>query len=451
MPRRAAPLLLAALVGAFQLAIGLVAWRTYRIGSWDLTLFDATVRHYSRFQAPVEEALGTHIGGGPRMLALGDHFSPVLALLSPFYWVWADPRMLLVAQALLVAVSTLLAWVLARRALGTAAAYPLALAFGLAWPFQEASVVGFHETLIAVPLLLLAFERLQAGEPGQAAAAALCLLGVKEDLCAVAAGFGVLLVLLRHRRLGLAVIVAGVAGAYVETAVIIPALSDIGVPKTAYYQEFLDALPDPVAALRVAVEPAQKWRTLGWLLAPWGFLPLVSPLTLVGLPQLGVRAISSQPNFWGLQQHYNAVQVPVMYAAAVWVAQRLPRPLRLGWVAWTVVAALWITGRHPGALLWHGDSWRTSPRIAAADQAVAAVPHGVRVEADNEVGPHLAARDTVLLLDTTPRLAPWVLVDVGVPSFPIDSLQMQRDRVGELQAMGYRLVLDNGQYAVLAR
>jgi hypothetical protein len=118
---------------------------------------------------------------------------------------------LVLAEAGLVALATVLAWVYARRALGAGAAYALALAFGLAWPLQEAAVVGFHETLFAVPLLMLAFERLQAGHRGQAALAALALCTVKEDLCVVAAGFGVLLWLRGGRRLGLAVAVAGMS------------------------------------------------------------------------------------------------------------------------------------------------------------------------------------------------------------------------------------------------
>jgi hypothetical protein len=265
----------------------------------------------------------------------------------------------------------------------------------------------------------------------------------------VAAAFGALLWLRGARRLGLALAAAGLAAAFLETAVVIPALSSIGVPKTVYYRPFLDALPDPAAAARVLVEPAQKWRTLAQLLVPWGFLPVASPLAMVGVPQLAVRAASANPNFWALTQHYNAVQVPVLYAAGVAVAARLPRPVRRLWVLWTVAAAAWLATQHPARLLWDPATWRTDRAVAAADTAVSLVPRGVRVEADNEIGPHLAAHDTVLLLDRTPRGAPWVVVDVARPSFPVDSLPAQRDRVALLQRRGYRVVSDDGQYAVL--
>jgi hypothetical protein len=118
-------------------------------------------------------------------------------------------------------------------------------------------------------------------------------------------------------------------------------------------------------------------------------------------------------------------------------------------VVWTVAAAVRISTMHPARLLWDPESWRTSPREAAASRAVALVPHGVRVEADNQIGPHLAAHDLVLLLDKKPRGAPWVVIDVKRSSFPINSRAAQRRRVEDLQARGYRVVSDDGQYAVL--
>ena len=36
---------------------------------------------------------------------LGDHFHPLIAVLAPLYWIWDDPRMLLLAQAALFAAS----------------------------------------------------------------------------------------------------------------------------------------------------------------------------------------------------------------------------------------------------------------------------------------------------------------------------------------------------------
>src|SRR5947209_6331509 len=63
----------------------------------DVAIFDQVVWHYSRFQGPFSSIRGENI--------LGDHFHPLVAVLAPLYWIWSDPRMLLIAQAVLVAAS----------------------------------------------------------------------------------------------------------------------------------------------------------------------------------------------------------------------------------------------------------------------------------------------------------------------------------------------------------
>ncbi|NHC13141.1 DUF2079 domain-containing protein [Motilibacter deserti] len=438
-------------LAAVHATLGLLAYRNFRVGSWDLLLFDETVRGYAGWGAPVQPALGVHLDVGPDLIALGDHFSPILVLLAPLYWVWDDPRMLILAQAGLIAVSICVAWVIARRVLGPGIAYAVAVATGLAWPLQEASVVGFHEVVFAVPLILLACERLQARRPGQAAAWAASLMLVKEDMGFVTVMFGVLLALRGWRKLGVWLAVAGLAGAYLSTSVIVPAFYGHGSPDGDYYEAFFAALPNPVDTFEVVFSPVQKEQTVLWLLAPFAFLPLASPVVLLTLPQLGERAISSNPNHWGLEQHYNAVLLPVLVVAAVEAARRLPRRWRQAFAAYAVLAAVVLCAKFPFADLADRETWRLDAHEQAAAQAVALVPAGVTVEADNEIGPHLADRGTVLLLDKTPRDAPWVVVDVARSSFPIDSLAVQRDRVRLLQASGYELVLDNGSYAVLRR
>lgn len=70
-----------------------------RTTGFDLGIFEQAVRSYSHGQLPVSELKG------PGFPLLGDHFSPVLATLVPFYRLWSSPILLLVAQAALFAVA----------------------------------------------------------------------------------------------------------------------------------------------------------------------------------------------------------------------------------------------------------------------------------------------------------------------------------------------------------
>src|SRR6185436_5197704 len=90
-------------------------------------------------------------------------------------------------------------------------------------------------------------------------------------------------------------------------------------------------------------------------------------------------------------------------------------------------------------------------RLRAAAAAVAHVPAGVEVEASNNIGPALSGRDTVLLLDGTPRWAPWVVGDTIGLDFPFCTPSQQAQEVAYLRAHGYALVYADHGYMVLHR
>ncbi len=453
---RAAVVVVSLGVFAAHAALALQQWARFRLGSYDLVIFDQAVRSYSHGHLPVSLIKGVHNGFGPHFSLLGDHFSPVLALLAPLYWVWDDPRVLLLAQAALVALSVPLVWSAAARVLPGRWALAVALAYGIGWPLQSATGVGFHEVAFAVPLTALVLHRATAGRWGQAAIASLGLLLVKEDMGLVVAALGLLALRAGRRRLGIGLVVGGLAAVVVSIRLVIPAFGG----RADYYWEY-DALgPDPAGLLRhvvlhpldtlhVLITPAVKWQALLMLAVSVALLCLGSPLLLLAVPLLLERMLSSNPNVWTTGQHYNAFVWPTVVLAAVAVAGRLPRRWAVRWSGAVLVAAVVLCGFFPFLHLVEPHWWRVSARDVAAAAAVAAVPPGVRVEADNHIGPHLSARNPVLLLDATPRGAPWVVLDTQFRAFPFHSVADQQARLALLETRGYRRVLECEGWVVL--
>ncbi|WP_369407200.1 DUF2079 domain-containing protein [Microtetraspora malaysiensis] len=54
----------------------------------------------------------------PDFSVLGDHWSPILASLAPFYWLHDGPETLLALQGVLLAAAIPPLWLLSRRRLG---------------------------------------------------------------------------------------------------------------------------------------------------------------------------------------------------------------------------------------------------------------------------------------------------------------------------------------------
>jgi uncharacterized membrane protein len=131
------------MVAAFAVAYSLLGlFRHWHFG----TGFDQAVWHMSRFEAPASTVSGyTNI--------LGDHFYPILALFAPLYWMAPAPETLIVAQALLLAASTLPMYWFARARLPDRPALALCAAYALFWGMQRTATADVHEAAFA-PLLV---------------------------------------------------------------------------------------------------------------------------------------------------------------------------------------------------------------------------------------------------------------------------------------------------------
>src|SRR5689334_10320800 len=462
-------------VGALTVAAALVycldslnLLRRFLASTFDLVIFDQGIRGYAHLAAPVSVARGVSDGQGAHFLLLADHWSPVLALLAPLYWIHDSPATLLVAQGVLFALAIPPLWAYTRRQIGSGAAYFVCVAYALSLPVMEAVIFDFHEVAFLPVLTAVMVERFDAGKRWQGVLAAVALLLVKEDMGLLVAGFGGYLMLTRRRWTGLAFVVGGVAATWAATHLLIPAFGGSASFYWAYGQfgstlgaALLNVLTHPLHALHVFVTPGVKARTMIGLLAMFGFLPLASPMVVAVLPLLAERMLASgYPLWWQAKFQYDAFLVMMLCCAAVdgaarlqrhWPARWIPRRPATLWAAAICAAALVYLPSSPFGPLLKPGFYNTNARMRAAAAAVAHVPAGVEVEASNNIGPALSGRDTVLLLDGTPRWAPWVVGDTLGLDFPFCTPSQQAEEVAYLRAHGYALVYADHGYVVLHR
>jgi len=505
-------------VGALTAAAALVycldslnLLRRFLASTFDLVIFDQGIRGYAHLAAPVSIARGVSDGQGAHFLLLADHWSPVLALLAPLYWIHDSPATLLVAQGVLFALAIPPLWAYTRRQLGAGAAYFVCVAYALSLPVMEAVIFDFHEVAFVPVLTAVMVERFDVGKRWHGILAAVALLLVKEDMGLLVAGFGGYLLLTRRRPwvwTGLAFVVGGVFATWAATHLLIPAFGGSATFYWAYGQfgstlggALLNVLTHPLHALHVFVTPWVKARTMIGLLAMFGFLPLASPMVIAVLPLLAERMLASgYPLWWQAKFQYDAFLVMMLCCAAVDGAARLQRHWDKGpdrWNLWlrfpggrppgtprffsrgdpsprtplgrdpsprtplAKPATLWAAAICAAALVYLPSSplgpllkpgfYGTNARMRAAAAAVAHVPAGVEVEASNNIGPRLSGRDTVLLLDGTPRWAPWVVGDTLGLDFPFCTPRQQAQEVAYLRAHGYTQVFAEDGYVVLHR
>ncbi len=332
------------LAAAAYSAFAVIRYLTFQSNSYDLVIFDQAVRSYAHLRPGISIIKGLHNGFGPDFSVLGDHWSPILALLAPLYWLSNSPVNLLVAQAVLFALAIPPVWMFTRRAFGggpkaTAAAYLVSASYALSWPIASAVGFDFHEVAFAPVLTAVALERLQAGRVRTALVALAALLLVKEDMGFLLAGIGIYLAAARPRTVGrpvltgLILVAVGLADSVLATYVLIPAFGG----RSDYYwaygalgnnvpQVIGHIFTHPASSFRVLTTPRVKVTTVAWMLAAFCFLPLCSPITLAAIPLLLERMLNSKfPNWWVTSFHYNAYLVIILVFAAVDGAARLGR------------------------------------------------------------------------------------------------------------------------------
>ncbi|MBC9727341.1 DUF2079 domain-containing protein [Streptomyces sp. TRM68367] len=404
------PWLLAVVLFVAYAIVSVGRYRHMASRSWDLGIFEQVIRAYAHFQTPVADLKG------PGFNILGDHFSPVTALLAPLYRVFPSPVTLLLAQAALFALSAVPVTRAAARLLGRHRGLALGIAYGLSWGLQRAVDFDFHEICFALPLIAFALEAILAERWRAALLWALPLVLVKEDLGATAAAIAAVVAWrTRHTRrssqrtfwYALGVAVFGVLATAITLTVVIPAFNSTGAYD--YWNKVSGTGGGPFDGIDT------KLRTLAWLLIPTtGLLALRSPLLLVAVPTLGWRFVSSDPHYWGTDWHYSAVLMPVVMLALADALARTSNSQRPWLRSYTVhlpaavlAAALALTTSLPLAQLAESsDIYRKPAPVKAVEGLLARIPDGATVESDIGAINRLTSRCRVFWITNTQGINP---------------------------------------------
>ena len=276
---------------------------------------------------------------GDQISRLGAHFDPiVVAPRRRLWWLWPSPELLLVVQAVAVALGAVPVFLLARKHLGTRPGRARAsrVVYLLYPPTQWLVVDDFHPVAFATPLLLAAIWFL---DEERLLPFAVCAgRGVPDEGAGRARrGDARPLVCGRARPASAPaplIFVGGAACAVVATAVIVPALRTrqrlaVRGPLRSASADRRPASSGGPSSIRYGCSrQLTEHRDLTYLLdllVPLGGLPLLSPLLAASaLPELALNLLSDTPTQTSIHFHYTAGAIPGLVAAAVLGASRRP-------------------------------------------------------------------------------------------------------------------------------
>ena len=409
--------LLGAVFCAVWTVLSVARYERFGAQEWDLAIFTQGVRGYAHFGAPISDIKG------PGFNLLGDHFSPIIATIAPFYRLFPSAVTLLVAQAVLFALSVGVVSSTAELMLTRAKGLAIGAAYGLSWGLQRAVDADFHEIAFAVPLMAVVMRQLMLRRWTRAAWWSLPLLLVKEDMGLSVAAVGLLLLLNRRWQSGSVLVTGGIAAVSLTVYRIIPWFA------TDHQYAYFSNLPGGSAThvhlgslFLGLVWPTVKWRTLGWIFGITGLLCLRSPLVVMALPTLAWRFSSANTAYWGTAWHYNAVLMPIVFLAAVDAVVRLDSSRR----AWLrsyarqaaplmagVAVAVSVSMSLTLSELADPSTYPSGPHVAALRAADRLIPSGATVETGNPQLAALSSRCTVFWPGGDPVAPQYITLDLS--------------------------------------
>ena len=388
--RHSIPAAIVVVIGAWvMIYYSIVQWETMKpVPSWDLAIFSELAKAYAHFQAPIVPVKGDGYN------LLGDHFHPILLLLGPIWRLFPTPLSLLITQDLLLAVS---AWPLTRlasRLTNQWVAGALGLVYVLSWGMQGAVEAQFHEIAFAMPMLAYASVAFVERRWVAVTAWSAPLVLVKEDMGLTVLMIGVAVILTsavpawyrsctvirpggrgadglnaaagnaptdeatrnRHRglRLGVGMIVGGIAAFLFAIQVFLPAFNINGVWDYGLGSQDQPASPDALT---------QKATVVVMLILTSGVVGVTSPWLLVVLPTLAWRFLGSVEFYWVWDNwHYNATLMPIALGALLDVVAR--RRAHGSYVADRPVRQVGVDGR---AVV--GRSAQAAPGASSPDES----------------------------------------------------------------------------------
>jgi len=344
-----------------------------------------------------------------------DHFSPMAYFLAPIYFLWDDPRALLVLQTLWLASGAYPVYLIARKHLNSLwMAQAMAVLYLCQPCLMFTNFFSFHfSALLSTPLLwacyALEFPTSYLYYPSLLTA--LC--------CSETAPMSLLgLVPLAWQRSGwrraLATALLGVGALWLSLQVV--RWHNLG-QKTQYtvlYSHYGGSGSGVVS--RVLLHPLESWRQLNTaqnrdyllqMLGPLAFAPLAGPLELLpAAPVLAGNLLSWRESQHTIKYHYMAGILPFLMWGAItgWarLERRYPeRPLR--WV----LAISCVVGILVGPL--HPEEWpEPEPqRFQGLADLHRVLPDSASVTLENSLGGHFSHRQHAYLFPNPILPAAW--------------------------------------------
>ncbi|MCX6809703.1 MAG: DUF2079 domain-containing protein [Candidatus Berkelbacteria bacterium] len=415
----------------------------FRSFTMDLAGYDQAIYLLSRFQTPVSTIY--HFKN-----LLGDHFEPILAILSPLYRLGFNVKSVLVAQAVFFSLSIFPIYAIAKKYLKSnlsAALISLSLVFFIG--VQDALEFDFHPLILAVPALAYAIYFIEENKLWGFLASVLVGFLSKEVFAIYAIFLGIYTIFKKKYWWGIAAIFLGVTWYFLAIKVFIPRLSGGAYLYIGAYHDLganagqilKTMITKPIYTLQIFFFPEVKIVSMLAILSSACFLSFFAPSALILiLPMFGEKYLSiDRSNAWVMWWHYTVTLAPVLFYSAILGVAKIKEKfsnkkliilsLSLAIFFSTILTATIYYGKPPYTTplfkVFTGKFYRVGDHLKNVEISLKKIPQDTCVIAQDQVAPHISARECIYQLKNIDDLsrADYLVFDSAIGHWPYEDDQ----------------------------
>jgi uncharacterized membrane protein len=414
----------------------------YDLGNMDQTVWNTTQGRF--FQ--------TSDDNGNTISRLAYHADFMLVLLSPFYFIWNNPKTLLSIQTVVMGLGGLFVYLISKEVLKNK---NLSLIFSLLFLInpmvQYANLYDFHSVTLSTTFLLASFYYL-IRKRYFLMTIFLFLSGItKEQVWAIVSLFGFPLLFQKLKSvklLGVGIIVFSLVIFYYLVSFAIPHSLGRQHFALAYYSDFGNSpvqviskiLISPQNTLPIIFE-ANRIGYLAYLFVPLGFLSLLSPAFLIfATPDLLINLLSNNPGLRQIYYQYTTTITPFIFISSIFAVKNIRRwfpkipnkAIAIYLLLFGFISA-YSFGPLPGAKHPSIDMF-TKPQKnkIAIENLLVKIPEKYKVAATNNLGAHLSHREIIYTIPVGVDKADIILFLLN-DRFAKPSLKAQRELTDNLK------------------
>lgn len=280
---------------------------------YDTAIYDQSLWHMSRFEIPFSSLKGFN--------QLGDHFSVILFLLVPLYWICPHVLTLLITQHIIVALGAFPIYLIARVQLKSNL---LGIAFAISYlsflMLQKAIHFGFHPITMSPTFIAFAVYFILRYSWWKYTVFILLALMCKEDVSVTTGALGLYILIFTKKRLvGVLTILVSVIWFTGTIHYIMPKL--MGEGNEYYYftgpSVFRDLVLHPVRTISTILSDTNRIEVIMSCLFPTLGMCLLSPFILVATPVMLVKLYLLSEVYHTINLHHGAPLAATITISAI--------------------------------------------------------------------------------------------------------------------------------------